>query len=206
MIPAFRLFAAFAALAATMPAFASTLQVSVRDANGQAVPDAVVMVHPAAGIPAGAGRLPMRAVVTQANIQFDPFVLVVPVGAEVEFPNRDRVRHHVYSFSPANRFELQLYAREETRTVRFDRAGPVALGCNIHDGMVAHIRVVDTPYALKTDASGQARIANLPAGAATVTVWHPQARIRRNETQAEVAIPATGMVARTVSFPLRAGR
>ena len=48
----------------------------------------------------------------------------------------------------------------------------MVLGCNIHDRMVAYIKVVDTPYFAKTDAAGLARI-ELPAGAAyTVTAWH----------------------------------
>ena len=38
--------------------------------------------------------------------QFLPGVLVVPVGTSVHFPNRDSVRHHVYSFFPAKKFEL----------------------------------------------------------------------------------------------------
>ena len=36
------------------------------------------------------------------------WVLVVPVGTEVRFPNHDTVRHHVYLFSPARKFGLKL--------------------------------------------------------------------------------------------------
>ena len=81
----------------------------------------------------------------QRQHQFHPFVLVVPVGANVSFPNFDPTRHHVYSFSPAKRFELKLFARDQSRSVRFDKPGVVALGCNIHDQMSAFIDVVDTP-------------------------------------------------------------
>ena len=42
----------------------------------------------------------------QRGKQFLPGVLVVPVGTSVHFPNRDSVRHHVYSFFPAKKFEL----------------------------------------------------------------------------------------------------
>ena len=109
----------------------------------------------------------------QENLQFNPFVLVVPEGADVTFPNRDRVRHHVYSFARGNRFELELYGREEERSVRFERTGIVPLGCNIHDDMLAFIRVVDTPYAVRTDADGLAVLEGLPDGATELTVWHP---------------------------------
>ena len=65
----------------------------------------------------------------------------MPVGATVSFPNRDKVRHHVYSFSAAKKFDLKLYGRDETRSVVFDKPGVVALGCNIHDVMSGFIVV-----------------------------------------------------------------
>jgi plastocyanin len=154
---------------------AADLKVSVHGANGKPVADAVVMVRTARP-PAEPIRFPWPLVVEQRAMQFHPFVLVAPVGAEVAFPNHDSVRHHVYSFSPPKVLELKLYGHDETRRVRFDKPGVVALGCNIHDDMAAYIRVVDTPFAGKTDASGEALIRNLPAGAASLAVWHPYLR------------------------------
>jgi hypothetical protein len=96
----------------------------------------------------------------------------------VGFPNKDKVRHHVYSFSSAKTFELKLYGQQEERTVTFDKAGVVALGCNIHDSMIGYIYVADTPFAAKTNAAGEAMIRGLPAGAGTLTVWHPDMKAR----------------------------
>lgn len=191
---------------ATAPdaALAGTLDVTVRDAAGKPVRDAVVTVA-AAGKPAGRARFPWPARVTQQDIQFDPYVLIVPVGAAVAFPNKDKVRHHVYSFSKSKKFDLKLYGREESRTVTFDKAGPVALGCNIHDGMTAFIKVVDTPWAAKTDAAGRASIGDLPAGAAKVVVWHPYARVKGNEVAMAVSLPTGGKTARSVTLALAPG-
>src|SRR6185369_4397725 len=113
------------------------------------------------------------AVIDQIGKQFVPHVLVVPVGTAVSFPNRDQIRHHVYSFSPAKTFEIPLYAGQPERLIDFDRPGEVVLGCNIHDWMKAYVFVVDTPYFAVTDAAGLAAIA-LPAGDYRVEVWHPQ--------------------------------
>src|SRR4051812_20307685 len=96
--------AAFVLLLAPAAASASDLNVTVRDTAGKPVRDAVISVYPASGLPAAPIRFPWPYVMAQQNIQFDPAVLVVPVGAEVAFPNRDKVRHHVYSFSPVNKF------------------------------------------------------------------------------------------------------
>ena len=196
-MPRPRLRAGFAALltlglglAAAGMAAAAELKVTVRGAGGQPVADAVVLARTprAANEPI---RFPWPLEMEQRAMQFHPFVLIVPVGAEVAFPNHDSFRHHVYSFSPAKTFELKLYGRDAARRVRFDRVGVVALGCNIHDDMSAYIRVVDTPYAAKTDATGVAVLHALPAGAASLAVWHPYLR-GGHDLVREIAVPAGG--------------
>ena len=110
----------------------------------------------------------------QVSKQFDPRVLVVPVGTSVTFPNRDTVRHHVYSFSPAKNFELKLYAGTAANPVVFDKVGIAVLGCNIHDNMAAWVVVVvDTPYYARSSAGGTASLANVPPGSYRLRVWHP---------------------------------
>ena len=130
--------AALAALTLSSQAAAGDLSVVVRNAAGHPVKDAVVTLKPAGGGVAGAPiKFTWPYSVAQQNIAFNPFVLIVPVGSNVTFPNKDKVRHHVYSFSPTKKFELKLYGRDESRGVVFDKAGVVALGCNIHDQMIA---------------------------------------------------------------------
>jgi plastocyanin len=172
------------------PALAVTVSISVRTPEGAPVENAVVMIETAArtGTP-NAFSYPAR--VTQQNIMFSPYVLLVPVGARVAFPNQDKVRHHVYSFSRAKKFELKLYGRDESHSVTFDKPGTVPLGCNIHDAMSAFVKVVDTPFAEKTGASGQVVLRNIPGGAATVRVWHPFALAKGNEFSAPLAVGAS---------------
>ena len=88
-------------------AHAATVQIEVLDAAGKPVGDAVVFLESAQ---ARRQVRPLAALeMAQQKKQFVPEVLVVPVGSEVRFPNHDTVRHHVYSFSPAKKFELKLY-------------------------------------------------------------------------------------------------
>ncbi len=197
------LLVALGLLLAPAAALAGDLNVTVRDAAGKPVRDAVISVYPAAGLPSGPIRFPWPYVMAQQNIQFDPTVLVVPVGAEVAFPNRDKVRHHVYSFSPKNKFELKLYGREATHNVPFKSAGVAALGCNIHDAMVGFIRVVDTPYAIKTDGNGLASIRGIPGGAARIVLWHPSLKAPKNELNLQAAIPANGAATLNQGVELR---
>jgi plastocyanin len=190
------------AFALCIPAFAwsADLTVFVKTSAGKPVADAVVMARPDAGTPREPIRFSWPYSMAQKDMRFTPFVLIVPVGADVSFPNLDLVLHHVYSFSPAKSFELKLYGHDETRKVRFDKVGVVAIGCNIHDSMAGFVRVVDTPYAAKTDASGRATLRDLPAGGAQVTVWHPYLKAARNEATVRSAAGQT----LTVTTALRA--
>ena len=188
---------------------ASDLQVLVKGPKGQPIRDAVVTYYPQGAAASSQIRFDWPYREAQENLQFDHFVLVVPEGATVVFPNRDTVRHQVYSFSPAKSFELKLYGREETRTVKFDRVGVIALGCNIHDSMVAFIKVVDTPFAAKTGASGEVVLHGLPAGQATVRVWHPYLRGPANEVSRQLTLrdgaPAAAFAVELRKPPVRRG-
>lgn len=189
---------------APLPVAAGDLSVTVKDKAGHPVQNAVVMVYPASGLPAGPIRFAWPLSLSQRDVQFAPFVLVVPVGAKVSFPNFDKVRHHVYSFSAGNKFELKLYGRDETHSITFKTAGVAAVGCNIHDAMSAFIRVVDTPYAIKTGTNGLATFRGLPGGAAAVRVYQPYLRAPKNEVAISAQIPATGAVTLSPTLDIRA--
>jgi plastocyanin len=184
-------------------ALAGDLNLVVRDTAGRPVQHAVVTVHPAKAAPAAPIRFGWPLTVVQKDVQFAPFVLVAPVGAAVAFPNQDKVRHHVYSFSAGNRFELKLYGREENRSVTFKATGVAAIGCNIHDQMVGFIKVVDTPFAIKTGTDGVAAIPGLPAGSATVRIWHPSLKARDNEISLTINAPAQGVLRQESRLDLR---
>ncbi len=109
----------------------------------------------------------------QRNLAFVPRVLVVGVGARVDFPNNDSVSHQVYSFSAAKRFQLPLYKGEVHPPVVFDRAGLVVLGCNIHDSMVGYVYVTDAPYFGTTLADGALQLKDLAPGDYRIVVWSP---------------------------------
>jgi len=188
------------------PAIAGDLDLRLVDAAGRPVSDAVVTVRPAGGIPAGAIRFPWGTTMTQQDIAFAPHVLIVPVGATVRFPNKDKVRHHIYSFSKPAKFEIKLFGQDETRSYTFISAGAVALGCNIHDQMSGFIKVVDTPFATKSNAAGQARISGLATGTAQVTVWHPLLKGKDNELLLNIPVPASGSVGKTVPLALRSAK
>ena len=76
---------------------AASVEVTVKDASGTAVPDAVVYAQ-RSGV---TGLAKKQTVIDQRDKQFVPYVTAVQVGTSIMFPNSDNIRHHVYSFSPA---------------------------------------------------------------------------------------------------------
>ena len=110
---------------APMLAAADNLAFRVTDAaSGAPLSEAVIV------LPLAATEADTDARMVQQNRQFVPHVMVVPPGTDVAFPNRDNTQHHVYSFSPARTFEIELYAGVPEAPVRFGNTGVVELGCH----------------------------------------------------------------------------
>jgi plastocyanin len=181
---------------------AGTVRVVTKDPAGLPVADAVAYVH-ALDAPVSVHPPAEPVAISQKDQEFDPYVTPVVVGTRVVFPNKDNVQHHVYSVSPAKKFEIPLYIGDSTATILFDLPGPVTLGCNIHDWMVAYVFVLDTPYFAKTGADGTADISNLPPGRYRLEVWHPRlsGRVGRDLTVLE-----SGDTTQVVSVTLRPDR
>jgi plastocyanin len=116
---------------------------------------------------------PLR--LTQHNKSFEPHLLVVPVGAVVQFPNRDPFFHNVFSLFEGKRFDLGLYEAGTTRNVSFDRAGVSYIFCNIHAEMSAVVIALDTPYFGISNGKGEIVIPDVPAGHYTLRAWYETA-------------------------------
>ena len=134
-------------------AHAAKLSAIVPGSEGKPLPNAVVIAVPEDG-----WLLPLTKaveVVDQIDKEFVPYVKPVRAGSYVQSPNKDNIRHHVYFFSPARKFELPLYSGTPSQAVLFDKPGVVKLGCNIHDWMLGYIYVAETPYFGKTAGDGR---------------------------------------------------
>lgn len=134
---------------------------------------------------------PARAVVTQRDGQFDPHVLPVVAGTEVEWANQDDIFHNVFSMSDACGFDLGLYKRgENPKKVLFTLPGRVNVYCSIHTKMSCIVLVLPNPWFALSENNGRYTIRNVPAGTYRLKAWHerlpPQTR--------EIVVPADGEV------------
>jgi len=156
------------------------LEVTVNDNNGKPIKDAVVYVVPNSKVMT-TNNAPL--VVDQVDKEFAPYMTAIQAGSKIDFPNNDKIRHQVYSFSNTKRFEIPLYSGTPSDPVLFEKPGIVALGCNIHDWMTAYIFVADSPYFAVTDINGKAEIKDLIVGQHDIEAWHPTAKGDAKETR-----------------------
>lgn len=110
--------------------------------------------------------------IAQRDKQFTPRVSVVSVGSTVDFPNFDRVFHNVFSLSSPGPFDLGLYRKGKSKSVRFDQPGLVQVYCNIHPHMAAYLMVVDSDRYETADGEGLVTLRRVPAGRRTVEGWN----------------------------------
>lgn len=165
---------AFGCVAASMcslPAGAASLSLYFHNSSNEPVAQVIAALIPLAK---SAPQPQPTAIMDQRNNAFVPGVLAIRTNTLVHFPNSDNVRHHVYSFSSAKRFELRLYHGQTAQPILFDQPGTVVLGCNIHDSMIGYIYVVDSEHYGVADAEGKLVIENIPAGEYQLELQHPE--------------------------------
>ncbi len=170
---------------AAAAASANQLDVRVTDRHGAAVTDVVVSVVPQAGqaAPALHGQAPVSRTIDQVALQFVPYLQVLRPGDKIIFRNSDKTRHHVYSFSPVKAFQFMLVPGQSSPALELDKPGVIAVGCNIHDRMIAYLFVSDAPWVVRAGADGRAVVRDLPAGSYSVRVWQPRLRGKGTVTQ-----------------------
>jgi plastocyanin len=147
--------------------------------NGRHVNDAskvVVWLTPLGATPAPmptpqpSSQIPK---LVQKDKSFQPSLLVIPAGGQVEFPNQDPFFHNVFSLFDGKRFDLGLYESGTTQFVKFDKPGISFIFCNIHAQMSAVVIAVNTPYYAVSNWRGEISIGDVVPGRYQMHVFHP---------------------------------
>ncbi|WP_019614244.1 methylamine utilization protein [Psychromonas ossibalaenae] len=153
------------------PVEAAVLKIQAIDQQNKPVENAVITATP---LFSKVEIVKQTKIIDQINKEYVPRVVIISKGSSVKFPNKDNIRHHVYSFSKAKQFELPLYEGSTAPPVEFNSEGTVTLGCNIHDWMRGYVYISETPFAALTDKKGAAVIQELTEETYRVDFWHPR--------------------------------
>jgi plastocyanin len=141
----------------------------------------------------GAGTARMQ----QHNRHFDPELLIVPVGASVEFPNLDPIFHNIFSLSRAQSFDLGYYPEGHSRSVTFPRAGIVQVYCHVHPSMYGVIVVTSSAWYGKPSQEGGFSWSDVPPGKYRLMVWHNSTGL----VHRKLVVPEQGSIEVTVAVP-----
>ena len=165
-----------ATLVLSASAFAGTISGKVSGVNGESA----VYVDAIAGktFPAPSAH----PVMDQKGLLFQPHILVVQVGATVDFVNSDKVAHNAFwpAFQQGTKKlpgkNLGTWPTGEKRSFKFDQPGVAPMLCNVHPEMSGYIVVSPTPYYARTDKTGNYKIENVPDGQYNLVGWHEGAK------------------------------
>jgi len=181
---------------------AGSVEFRFTDRDNAPVGDVVVALHPLdAPVPVAPAGAEFELM--QEGQEFIPYVSAVRIGTRLVLPNADTVEHHVYSQSDAAAFNFPLYEPGTAESVLLAEPGVVTVGCNIHDWMIAHVVVVDTPWFRTSGAGGAVELDGLPPGRYRAEIWHP--RLRRALEQ-DVVVAEEGPIVESLSLTLRPDR
>jgi plastocyanin len=111
----------------------------------------------------------------QKGCQFQPHVLIVPVGASLDILNKDPLTHNIHTFpkenTPINKAQPKTLPK--VTSPKFEFPEIVKVQCDIHRGLMSAFFVVaDSPYTAVSDADGKFKIAGIPPGEYEVEIWH----------------------------------
>lgn len=125
----------------------------------------------------------------QKDKAFFPRLMVVTEGTLVDFENDDLVFHNVFSLSQGNEFDLGVYRRGVTKSVRFSKAGVVDVFCNIHPDMIASILVLQNTHWAPVAPDGSYSL-DVPPGKYTLVAYWDRGVMERQEIDV-AATPVT---------------
>jgi plastocyanin len=167
------------AAAAPPPAAAASAPSGTVVGTVHAAGTAVVVLEPRTARTFPAQR--ETPVMDQVGLTFGPELLLVRTNQPVEFRNNDDTLHNVHVTHEETRepaFNVAIPTGGSYNHT-FERDGFYRVGCDIHPAMAASIFAASTPYATLAEGDGRFSIADVTAGAYTVTVYAGGRRLQQ---------------------------
>ena len=136
----------------------------------------------------------------QNGCKFVPHVDIVPAGQEFDIVNSDGILHNIHTFPKNNPpFNKAQPKFKKVMPAKFDKADYVQIKCDVHSWMSGWIVVAGHAYYALSDAAGNFKIADAPAGTYTLEFWHE----KLGKQSKSVTVPATGSVTVDFEYPAK---
>jgi hypothetical protein len=125
-------------------------------------------------VPSAKGGTPkaVKTVVDQHGCKFVPHVSAMTPG-EMDLKNSDDILHNIHTYSTANPSINKAQPKfKKVMAEKFEKPEFIKLTCDVHSWMLGWVAVMPNPFYGVTDASGNAKIENVPPGKYAVEAWH----------------------------------
>lgn len=161
----------------------------------------------------------------QRKCEYDPHVLLLPLGSDMEIVNNDPILHnvHVYEGDQRTVFNIAQPVKGFRFPVKyFKTPGIYSAMCDAgHPWMSAYVIVAEHPYYALSSANGRYTLENVPPGTYKIKMWHEGVTVARTEMEAgkpkayyyeppyeetsDVTVPENGNVVVDFKLLLRTG-
>lgn len=126
-------------------------------------------------------ELPAKPVLDQVTCVYEPHVLIVPVGINLDMLSSDNVLHNIHMYGAAT-YNLAFPAKGQVISKKMKKAGVVEAVCDAgHYWMSSFVHVVEHPYYVMTDDDGKFKIENIPPGTYKLHAWHEGWKVKKQE-------------------------
>lgn len=127
-----------------------------------------------------------RRFLDQKRCQYEPHILLVPVGATLQMKSSDATLHTIHMEGAAT-YNLPFPFPNQVISRSMPAVGLVDLKCNGgHTWMNAEMFVVPHPYYAVTDESGRFELTDVPAGDYEIEAWHEGWSVLHEEASFDV--------------------
>ena len=127
-----------------------------------------------------------RRFLDQKHCQYEPHILLVPVGATLEMKSSDATLHTIHMEGAAT-YNLPFPFPNQVISRSMPSAGLVDMKCNGgHTWMNAEMFVVPHPYYAVTDENGRFELTDVPAGEYEIEAWHEGWNVLHQEASFDV--------------------
>jgi hypothetical protein len=162
---------------------------------------AVVSVDGPPGPPAPPGELTLE----NRQCRFMPHVAALRVGDELAIVNADPVLHNLRAWidGEARRQVFNVVQPTQGQVTRrtIKRPGVIRLTCDTHVHMSGYLVAFDHPWFAVTDAEGEFRLDDVPAGTWRVSVWHEGWAVERRTPEGRLVWSPARVLSRDVTVP-----
>ena len=134
----------------------------------------------------------------QKSCEFKPHVLAFPAGSTIDVLNSDGILHNIHTTSKTNTPINQAQPKFKPKIqVKIEKPEwPIKVQCDAHGWMHAYWIAQEHPYYAVTDADGNFKITDLPAGDYEIEVW--QEKLGKKSEKASVKAKEDTKVAWTL--------